>query len=578
MPNLNHLNRAIRSGDWNRALGMIEPGSWLDDKDADLGDTALCAAATAKAEVIVSALIRAGADVNARNRPGKAPLHLACQSGVEGIARALIDAGADVNAKTTSNPNSIDSGQTVLIRAVFGRSLPIIKLLIEQGADPCGTDDRDFSALHYAQFSGKRIADYLAKVIAAGAEQQEISIFEAVRARALERLHTLATLGAALDEREPGADMTARGGLTPLHLAAEGAWLAGTEFLLSQDVPADIRSDHQLTPLMVLGPGKEAVAVAGALIAAGADVNAQLATGYCPLLNANDVAVVRLLLAAGADPDLRSAVTGETVFLHACLYRGSQVLEAMMDGGADLAAVDTAGKGHEYYARSNHRARAVISARLGTPKTPADVLRAAMKALPERAKDAGFIAYAEKLGAGLNRKPAPWKKRKGAVYFHNVSLARVYAYLGETMPLSDDQSVHDVICARLTLDARAAGAVLFHLEHLADPARKPLVLLPIDEPLAPLLCCGTNANARGDATFVLEQMMAIAAQDPFDIFGCGFDFVNAQLRGPPAHAEALAERLIALCPDAADFSDIPGSVRALAERLASSGQFGLWWD
>jgi hypothetical protein len=146
------------------------------------------------------------------------------------------------------------------------------------------------------------------------------------------------------------------------------------------------------------------------------------------------------------------------------------------------------------------------------------------------------------------------------------------------MPASDDHSLHDAILARLTLDARGAGAVLFQLEHFGDTPGTPLVLMPIAEPLAPLVCCGTNANARGDATFVLEEMMAIAAEDPFDIFGCGFDFVDVQLRGAPHDAAALAERLIRLCPDAADFSDIPGSVRALAEDITATRRFGLWWD
>ena len=578
MPSINHLNRAIRSGDHARALALIQPGGWLDDTDADLGDTALCAAATAKADAVVTALIHAGANVNARNRPGETPLHRACQAGVEAIARALIDAGADVNAKTTRNPNSIDSGQTVLIRAVYGRSLPLIKLLIEQGADPGGTDDRNFSALRYAQGGAKRIADYLAKLIAAGAQQRDISIFEAARAGALERLRTLAAQRAPLDEREPGADMTARGGLTALHIAAEGAWLAGTEFLLSQGIPADIRSNRDLTPLMVLGPGKNAVAVARALIAAGADVNAQTGMGWSPLYATNDVAVAQVLLAAGADPNLRDPESGATAFFNACQYGAPAKLAAMIDAGADLAAVDSAGRGVEHYARPNHRARALVGERLGTAKSPADVLRDAVKDLPKRAKAADFIAYAERLGTAFNRKPAPWKKRKGALYFHNVSLARVYAYFGEAMPASDDQSLHDAIIARLTLDAHGAGAVLFQLEHFGDTPGKPLVLLPIAEPLAPLVCCGTNANARGDATFVLEAMMAIAAQDPFDVYGCGFDFVDVQLRGAPRDAAALAERLITLCPDAADFSDILGSVRALADEITATGRFGLWWD
>ncbi len=578
MPSINHLNRAIRSGDQDRALAMISPGEWLDQQDSETYQTALCTAAAAKAGAIVSALSNAGASLEARNRLGETPLHCACQAGDDTIARLLIAAGADMNARI-HNPNSIDSGQTVLIRAVFGRSLPLIKYLIEQGADPSGADDRGWGPLQYAQFGGaKRIADFLAKVIADGADQKDISIFDAVRARALTRLKALASAGAALDEQEAGSIPMPGTGLTPLHLAAEGVWLAGTEFLLAQGVPADIRSLRQLTPLMVVNKGKDAAAVTRALIAAGADVNAQTATGICPLSACDDVEALKVLLAAGADPNLRDPDSGATVFLNACQYGAPVLLEAMIDVGADLGAVDAAGKGVEHYARPNHRARALINERLGAAKSPADRLRDAVKDMPKHAKGEAFLAFAEKLGAGFNRKPAPWKQCKGAVYFHDVSLARIHAYFGETMPVSEDMRRHEAVLARLAVEAREAGAVLFHLENLGDPERKPLVLLPIAEPLAPLVCCGTNANARGDATFVIEQMMAIAAEHPFDIYACGLDFVDAQLREPPRDAVALAERLITLCPDAADFGDIPGSVRALAGELAATGRFGLWWD
>jgi hypothetical protein len=91
-----------------------------------------------------------------------------------------------------------------------------------------------------------------------------------------------------------------------------------------------------------------------------------------------------------------------------------------------------------------------------------------------------------------------------------------------------------------------AGATLFNLEASSDPSRRPFVLLPTTKPLAPLICCGTNANLRGDTNFVVEALMKIAADDPFDVYGCGLDFADAQLRDQPNDAAALAARLIDL--------------------------------
>ncbi|WP_017665237.1 DUF4253 domain-containing protein [Porphyrobacter sp. AAP82] len=56
-----------------------------------------------------------------------------------------------------------------------------------------------------------------------------------------------------------------------------------------------------------------------------------------------------------------------------------------------------------------------------------------------------------------------------------------------------------------------------------------------------------------------------------DIYGCGFDFVRAALRGPPADPLALAGQLAQLCPDAGDPAE-------LAADLAATGRFTLWWD
>jgi ankyrin repeat protein len=577
VPSVNQLNRAIRGDDVPHALALIASGAWLDSCDTDCFDTPLCAAVRAKAEPVVTALLAAGAGLEVPNRHGDRPLHCACRIGSEPMARLLIDAGADVNARITHDPNNIDSGQTPLIAALYGRSQSVVALLLARGADPLIADDHGRGPMVYAQHGGKRIADLIAKAIAASAEASGLSAHDAARTKALGRLRTLAREGAALDQPEGDEDNTLLAGQTPLHIAADFGWVEGVEFLLGQGISPDIRSRHGLTPLMMLHTGKPALAVARALLAAGADPDALSPRGHCPLLAASDAALVEVLLEAGADPDLRDPQTGATVFLDTCLTAAAPVITAMVAAGADLDAVDNAGRGTAFYAKSNHRARAAIAQAKGTPPSPADLMRAALKQLPARAADPRFQAYAQALGAAFNRNPAPWKRRKGALYFHDVSLARIHANLGEGVPEGEDQRRHDQALARLAAEARDAGAVLFHLDH-DDPARRPLVLLPIAEPLAPLIACGTNANARGDSGFVFNGMQAIAASDPLDIYACGFDFLRAQLRAAPQDAAAIAERLIALCPDAGDPGNPEAAVAAFAEELAATGRFTLWWD
>jgi hypothetical protein len=96
VPSINDLTRAIRASDAPRALGMIAPGAWLDERDAAAGETPLCAAAGTGDEAIIAALVAAGANPDAPNRHGERPLHLACRAGHEAATRALIDGGADM--------------------------------------------------------------------------------------------------------------------------------------------------------------------------------------------------------------------------------------------------------------------------------------------------------------------------------------------------------------------------------------------------------------------------------------------------------------------------------------------------
>ena len=80
-------------------------------------DTPLHIATLNGREIVVGLLIAAGADINAQNAFGNAPIHEAATFGSPAIARALLDAGADseiINPEdqTTSDANTADSTAT----------------------------------------------------------------------------------------------------------------------------------------------------------------------------------------------------------------------------------------------------------------------------------------------------------------------------------------------------------------------------------------------------------------------------------------------------------------------------------
>jgi hypothetical protein len=123
------------------------------------GDTALHVAAAAHHRGLAESLVAQGATVRARNRRGAEPLHYAADgspgtAGWDSYAQQeliayLIDAGAD--------PNAIDkSGVAPLHRAVRTRSSGAVRTLIDNGADPLLMNKGGSTPLHLAvQNTGK---------------------------------------------------------------------------------------------------------------------------------------------------------------------------------------------------------------------------------------------------------------------------------------------------------------------------------------------------------------------------------------------------------------------------------------
>ncbi|HZU81190.1 MAG TPA: ankyrin repeat domain-containing protein [Acidimicrobiales bacterium] len=122
------------------------------------GDTALHIAAAAHHRGMAEGLVGRGATVRARNRRGAEPLHYAADGGPSDdrdsgeqrdVIAYLIDAGAD--------PNATDkSGVAPLHRAVRNRCSAAVEVLLDMGADPLRMNKSGSTPLHLAvQNTGK---------------------------------------------------------------------------------------------------------------------------------------------------------------------------------------------------------------------------------------------------------------------------------------------------------------------------------------------------------------------------------------------------------------------------------------
>ncbi|XRB15362.1 EF-hand domain-containing protein [Pseudoscourfieldia marina] len=106
---------------------LLQAGADVNAKAKD-GQTALVHAARKGDAEIVSALLQAGADVNAKAKDGQTALVHAARKGDAEIVSALLQAGADVNAKAKD-------GQTALVHAARKGDAEIVSALLQAGAD-----------------------------------------------------------------------------------------------------------------------------------------------------------------------------------------------------------------------------------------------------------------------------------------------------------------------------------------------------------------------------------------------------------------------------------------------------------
>ncbi|XP_078620257.1 uncharacterized protein LOC144887132 [Branchiostoma floridae x Branchiostoma japonicum] len=212
----------------------------------------------------VSALLKAGADVNARNNQQWTPLHQAALNGHQDIVSALLTAGADVNARDRQQ------GTPLHLAALNGHQ-DIVSALLTAGADVNARDEEDVTPIYLAALNGHH-----------------------------ETVSALLTAGADVNARS-------RHQLTPLHLAALNGHQETVSALLAAGADVNARSRHHVTPLHIAAQNghHEIVSV---LLTAGADVNArdnEEKTPHFMAVQNGHHETVSALLTAGADVNAR---------------------------------------------------------------------------------------------------------------------------------------------------------------------------------------------------------------------------------------------------------------------------------
>jgi len=336
----------------------------------DFGMTPLSEACTNANAAMVRLLLKSGSNPNTPIATHETPLMTCAKTGSADAVKMLVEYGAAVNAKEPAQ------NQTALMWAAAERHPEVVQALIEAHADLKANSKQGFTPIHFAARVGD--LESVKRFLAAGVDVNILTQAEGVTNRVNNQLgipKTTGTIGytpllvatvrgqvdLALYLLDHGADPNILdAGFTPLHWAA-GQW----ESFTANPV-------YGFDDAMAGIPNREAkLRLVKALLAHGANVNARMtkpqpsfaggyldANGSTAILLAagsNDLEMMRILLAAGADPKIRTATNANAVAAAAGLNHSigedlvteSQAMETvkfLLDLGVDPKGETTFGE------------------------------------------------------------------------------------------------------------------------------------------------------------------------------------------------------------------------------------------
>lgn len=348
------LADALEKQDRAKLTALLKAGTDVNAAQAD-GMTALHWAAYHDDLPTATLLLKAGANAKAANRYDVTPLSLACTNGNVAMVELLLQAGADANT-------ALRGGETALMTAARTGKPGPVKLLLSRGAKVDAKDRKGQTALTWAAAEGH--ADVVSTLLAAGADFKSplpsgfTPLLFAAREGRLDVVRVLLKAGADVNDAIQGKRGAPRGpkaGTSALLMAVEnGHFDLAIALVKAGADPNDQRAGYGALHMISwvrkpsrgddeegnpppIGSGKlTSLEFVKEMVANGAKVNLQ---------SKQSVSGRGVLSRPGATPLLAAASTGDVPLLELLVKLGADPLLPNSQGTTPLMAAAGVGVG-----------------------------------------------------------------------------------------------------------------------------------------------------------------------------------------------------------------------------------------
>lgn len=383
------LIQASRTGDAPLMDALLKAGATVSLAHPD-GETAVMAASRTGRVEAVRLLIEAGANVNATTYQDETALMWAAAEGHADAIKALVAAGADANRRTRQttiserkNSDHPTGGLTALMFAARNGHEDAVRALVAGGADAKLANGDGVSAMAIAVVNDR--FDLAKVLLDLGSDPSDGSLYFAVdmhdattdmrardgsrlradfqnRTSALELIRTLLDKGADPNKAFVGrlhnstlccdAEVNA----SPFYRAAVAADVEALKLMIARGAqvewsPTEVKREPKPGAPAAAGPGRgnPNVGRTPMMVAIGGGRGAAFSAGpgfdrlgpppFREASNREPFEAVKVLLAAGANPNAKSA-DGSTLLHQAVTARQVPIIRALVAAGAKLDAVN----------------------------------------------------------------------------------------------------------------------------------------------------------------------------------------------------------------------------------------------